>query len=986
MLRAGLVPEKEVGVILNNAQLIKDRLAAADREHQKEAALRLLLRSVKYVCAAIVALFVLDVIFHLVSVWRLALSLAVILGLLCLAALAAYAAYFRRNGMERIARLLESRDPALGSRLINLLQLERQSDEASTGPLTRELARMAIDNYAAGLSDVPIEKLARTDAPRRYLAHAAWALLAFAVILAGFYRITAVETARFADPYGDHPPYSFTMLEIEQPGTTGTNVLYGSGVIVRVKASGHQPREVYLTSYPPGHPEQAVTLPMFDEGGTGYNQLLGNVRTDLVLYAHTRDHSSESRKARVGVVLTPQVQQVFVRISPPAYTGIRPGEKPYDFKGVQALEGSEVRFRVVSNRPLRDGVLELAAGDGPPQKIALQSTAEDEVSGSFIAKDSGQFRLGVVDVAGLPSQGDRESGLTVTHDLPPEVHLANPEHDSFAAMDFKLQAQIDAADDYGLREVRFHRGLNGVYSAPQVFHYDKVTLEKRETADFDFSGLGIQPGDTISFFAEAVDNAPEPHLSRSQVVRLQVISVEDYNNYLRQQTDLADTEAKYQQLQDDLQALVNRQQQLGEAAQKLQSQIAAAGAHPPAGLAEKLDQLLAQQNELNQKLNDQADRLSHFVRKDPLYDAEKELQQQLDQEAAVVRQSTQANDAASRQVAQASSPPGGPRQVTPAMLDAFKKASDAQVASLSQQHDQTGGQIARTLTDMSQMQELLKDFTMFDALYHQQQELAAQAQAYNWPGQLSRQDQLALQDIAANEEQVADTLGQLQQKLRADAAAAQKNFPKAAQSGADLANQIDAHRMEPLAGEATNSMLEGAGDESFELADRLRGEMAKLYGECHGGNCPNSGELDTYLKLLNMPPGNNFAQMSRSRKFGLGKGMSQGQGQGAGMMGTAGYVAMDGETVDVLGNEPLSSNSSQAARQSSRYGKGAALMKGAGRDLPEQPDAVKGLNPVNRQSAPDTSETLIEQYDSVVDSYFKAITTKKTNPDHDPSH
>ena len=39
--------------MLNETQNILDRLAAADREHQKEAGGRLLLRSVKYVCAAV---------------------------------------------------------------------------------------------------------------------------------------------------------------------------------------------------------------------------------------------------------------------------------------------------------------------------------------------------------------------------------------------------------------------------------------------------------------------------------------------------------------------------------------------------------------------------------------------------------------------------------------------------------------------------------------------------------------------------------------------------------------------------------------------------------------------------------------------------------------------------------------------------------------------------------------------------------------------
>jgi histone H3/H4 len=38
---------------------------------------------------------------------------------------------------------------------------------------------------------------------------------------------------------------------------------------------------------------------------------------------------------------------------------------------------------------------------------------------------------------------------------------------------------------------------------------------------------------------------------------------------------------------------------------------------------------------------------------------------------------------------------------------------------------------------------------------------------------------------------------------------------------------------------------------------------------------------------------------------------------------------------------------------------------------------MKGLNPVNRQSAANASEAVIEEYSDVVENYFKAITTKK---------
>lgn len=156
---------------------------------------------------------------------------------------------------------------------------------------------------------------------------------------------------------------------------------------------------------------------------------------------------------------------------------------------------------------------------------------------------------------------------------------------------------------------------------------------------------------------------------------------------------------------------------------------------------------------------------------------------------------------------------------------------------------------------------------------------------------MNREDQLALKNLAATENQVADTLNQLQEKLRDDAKSAEKLFPKAAQSGRDLADKISEQRMEPLASQATGQMLAGDGEQSFQLADRLRNEMEKLFGECQGGNCPSGDELDSYLKLQRMKPGNNFAQMARSRKFGFGRGRGE-AGTGEGMMGTSGYAVI----------------------------------------------------------------------------------------------
>jgi hypothetical protein len=963
--------------MLNATQKFLERLTAADREHQKEAGGKLLLRSVKYVCAAVVGLFVGDVILHLSGGWRLALALAGLAGLAALGIIAWRRAYVHRNRFEHIARFIETREPALGSRLINLLQLTGLAEDSELSPLTRQLAKQAVEDYAAGLRNVPVENLARTGELRQHGQRAALALLIFCGLLAATYRISQVELARFFDPLGDHPPYSFTHLAITQPGPQGTNVLYDKGVMVKVKAGGHQPREVYLTAFPPGHREKTVTLPMFDHGSAGFDQLLGNVRSDLMVLAHTKDHASESKQVRIGVVLTPQLENAFVRIAPPAYTGLPAQEKPYVFKDTQALEGSEVRVRLQSNRPLREGTLELTAGDQPAVRLPLKKTGEKEVSGSFTAKESGRLRLSFVDVDGLPSQGDFEGAVTVTHDLPPTVQIANPDRDSFVALDFKLEVQVEASDDYGLHEVRLHRGLNGVYSAPKVYSYTNFTRDSRETFNVDFARLGVQAGDMVSFYAEAVDNAPSAHLARSAMVHLQVISVEDYNNYLRQQMDIADAEGKYARLNDALQELVERQKQVGEQIQALQHEAAGANAKQKDALGQRFDDLVAKQSELNDKLNEQAGRMENFVRDNPVYDVEKDLQKALREQAAAVRASTGTNDDATRVLAQRSSPAGQPRQVSPDLLAAFKQASDDQVARLGGVQQQTDQQVVKKLDDMDQMQELLKDFNQFEALYHAQQDLAQQAQVYNRAGQLSREDQLALKDLAATENQVAEYLGQLQDKLREDAKAAEKLFPKAAKSGNDLAAQIGERRLQPLAEQATSQMLAASGEQSYSLAERLRGEMERMFSQSQaGGNCPSCNELDQYLQLQNMKPGQNFAQMSRSQKFGMNLGQGRAK-QGQGQNGQSGYAMTDGSAAQVLGNESDMRSEGKNARQSSRYGRGAGTLARQTHGEIDQPDALKNLNPVNRQSGAVESETVVEQYNDVVENYFKAITTKK---------
>ncbi len=961
--------------MLKEIQPVVSGLQAADRSLQKEKGRSLLLRACPWVLGFVLLCFLLDVFFHLSSAPRMVLLAG--LFLLCVAVLgwSYYITKVRRNQLERIARILETRDPALGSKLINILQLQAQTSDPTLSDLTRQLAQQAIAGYASELQGVNFTGLAKTGRLAGDLKKTALAGLAFVALLGVFYQISAVEILRFADPLGDHPPYSFTRLEIVEPGDAGAQVVYNRNLVVKVKHSGHRPGELFLTFQPPNHPEQAVTVPMLDKGNLGFYQEIANIKSDLVFYAHTKNLHSRSKQRHLEVLLTPRLERAMVQIAPPAYTGIKPEDRTYDFKNLRALSGSRMQFRLQSNRPLREGTLELIKSTTDIQRIALTKTGENEVTGTFEARDSARLKFGLVDADGIASEGNWEGSLVVTHDLPPEIHIVNPNKDCFVAFNFKTEAQIEANDDYGLKTIRIHRALNQVYSPPKVIAYDKIVLNARESVMFNFSDLGVKPGDVISFFAEAIDTAPEANLARSETVNLTVISEDDYNSFLREQNDISDIEGKYDELLGQFHDLIEEQKQLGDQAGELKQKISQADGKEKAALQQSLDKLLVQQNELNKKLANTADQMEHFIREKPLYDVEAEFQQMLKQKAQEIRNSTAANDKSAKEVARRSSPPSGQRQLDQQMAEDFKKASDEQVARLGGVEDQAQKDMVQTLEDMSLMQEVLKDFNRFGDLYQSQQALSEQVRAYNRAGQLSREDQLALKNLAETEKEVADNLKELEGKLREDSKNAAKLFPKAAQSASDLADKMKSARMNPLAQQATDMMLAAQGENAFQLSDRLRSEMEKLFSECKSEGGKQGEEMDAYLKLQRkLNPGNSFAQMMQSHKFGngQGKGQGKGMGMGAGSRGTSGYAVMEGPSMSVMGKETFAAKGN--ARQSGGNGRSQEKAKpGSETTAFEKPDAVKGVKPVNRKSEAVTPESTVDEYSDIVDKYFKAI-------------
>lgn len=938
------------------------RLATADRLLQKERAARLLLRAWPWPAGAIVLAFAADVILHLGSGARLATSLVFLALLIGGACWCAWLAFGKRNPVEHTARILEARHPRLGSRLINLLQLRAQTLDPALAPLTRDLAALAIASYAAELQNEPLEQLARSGTLRHEAQRAALGLLGFAALLGLAFDITRTEVPRFLDPFGDHPPYSFTRLEISDPATDGAEVIYNQGLLITASARGHRPPELFLSYFPAGDPAQVTTVPMFDKGERGFTQQIENVRSELVVFAHTKNRHAISKQRRIAIILTPRLERAWLKITPPAYTGLAPDERPLNFKSIKALAGSALEFRLESNRPLASGRLAVRAASGA-EFVALTPRSDREVAGTLVAKEPAQLQFSLLDRDSYPSQETWQTTLSVTHDLPPEVQISNPNTDSFAAMDFKAEPVIEASDDYGVKTLRIHVARNGVFGAPRVVTPERIVLHARETLTFSFREMNLASGDTVSIFAEAIDTAPEPHIARSRTVTFTVITTEEYNAFLRERTDLGDIEARYAALVREFHELAEQQKKLGEEIAALQKDVAAT--------PKKLAALLAKQEALNGQLNKLAETMENFVRDQPLYDLEAELKKTLAEKAQQIRDSTEANRAQTKALGAA--PP------SPSALAQFKQASDDQLARLGATEQETRKEVLEPLADLSLLHEIMKDLNRFKDLYAAQQELAKQAQAYD-RAPLTREDQLALKDLAAQEKFIGDQLDAVEQKLWEDGKAAAEKFPKASESARDIAQRMGDLKLQTLANQTTREMLAGHGDKGAQLAEALRAEMEKLCSQCNGSGEGMNSELDQYLSIqLSAREGRNFQQMMQTRKFGSGAASGMG-GQGNG--GRDGYAVTFGPNANVLGNEASISSAMKSPQNG--QGRNTATPSGAQPEVAlDKTDVVQGVNAVNRESEAVQGEATIERYNELVEKYFKALTSeprKKTKP------
>jgi hypothetical protein len=509
-----------------------------------------------FVLAVVAAWF--DLLWELSPETRLALD-----GLLVVAGLMAVGfglwRAWSRTGRPSLARRLD-RTAGTGGQILSGYELSRSTwTIAPDQPLTQGLAGIAVARAATLAEGIPPAEVV----PLRGMARVAAGLAATGLAALGLIfflpALTATQSLRFTDPFGDHPPYSRIVFHVE-PGDV--RVLYGGGLDVLVTTEGPPPDrvELVLCADDAGHEE---ALPMFQGREGQWRTVLTRVTSDARYYARAR--RSRSHQFKIDVITIPKLVDVRFRVVQPEYArrAVYQGVMPDG--GIAGLAGTQVQVWAQSNRPLSYGSLTLVS-DGQQQNVRLDPVegSPDVVTGSFEIRSAGPLSVGVTDVAGHQSREKFSGSIVLLPDEKPFIRVLQPPPLAFATPEATLPVLVSGEDDCGISSVQLFRSLNDSRALPMEFD-----VARPSTTRFDgqqtlpLSAYGLQPGDAIKLFARIEDNDPAGAKgAESSLVTVQIISQQDFERMQRMREGLEALASKYHQADRRLESLAAGNEEL----------------------------------------------------------------------------------------------------------------------------------------------------------------------------------------------------------------------------------------------------------------------------------------------------------------------------------------------------------------------------------------------------------------------------------------
>jgi hypothetical protein len=392
---------------------------------------------------------------------------------------------------RRVAGKAEAAFPEFQQRLVTFAEREPGVREPFMELLAADTLELARGATPARL--VPDTRLAMSLAA----GIAALGLLVWMILAGPGYLGYGAARLWGRSSYGSAPLYEIRV----SPGDAA--VRRNASQIVTAQIIGLQATQVrlYARYQSASKWEQATMQPQ--PGASGFQFVFAGLPEGVEYYVEAG--ALQSRHYNLRVVELPSIKQIRVTYHFPSWTGL-PNAVEEHGGDLRAVEGTEARLEVFTDRPLRDGVLVL----DNKQDLALNGGEGNLYKGTIGIEKDGMYHVAAVD------QGQR---IRLSDDFfieartanAPDVRITRPGRDYRSSPIEEVTVSVKAEDDYGLNEVSLHYSVNGSPEQTVNMLKQKGAKEADTSTTIELENFKLVPGDVVSLYAKAKNARLESH-------------------------------------------------------------------------------------------------------------------------------------------------------------------------------------------------------------------------------------------------------------------------------------------------------------------------------------------------------------------------------------------------------------------------------------------------------------------------------------------
>ncbi len=451
-----------------------------------------------------------------------------------------------RFGLGDIACLIERRHPQLHSLIISAVQFaggevgEPQSN-------SRELMREVVEQAGRRADEVDFEHVLNHRPARQGMVTI---IAVIAVAVTSFLTQPAVMGMWF--------DRNVLLSDREWPKRTHLRVHLKDGYLrgargddleLQATAEGQVPRHVDITvEYASGKIARDSLIAV---GQRSFRYTFSRVDDDFRFRLTGGD--DETRWFESALADRPVVEELTVRVNPPAYTGMDPVTLPPGQHAAEVLAGSDVSLSIRTNKDVQTAELMSAANlIGPADGTGRHWTI------AFVPDSTQTFHFKLVDELQLEDKSPLRISIRVIKDDAPRVRFRITGVSDIVTPQAVLPIEMSFADTYGLAAAEMMYALSR----------DEMNVETVEIAEFvpgmtkldvnldwPLGPITVVPGErlTLSARAEDYDDISGPNQTQTAPATLRVVSRDEF---------LAELARREQEYRQEFERVIVQQEEL----------------------------------------------------------------------------------------------------------------------------------------------------------------------------------------------------------------------------------------------------------------------------------------------------------------------------------------------------------------------------------------------------------------------------------------